>query len=178
VSFIYYIPIFRQSDRSAANVNLSDLCGSTVTRVSGYVSTAVIHCSVNIVTFKFYYRLNLATRCCPKFTFPTFTPDPNLHTPHIYTRPKFTQTQKAPRVWFECRTRFEDTRFECGLRLPNSNVACGSKCTRLRRFAFFVCKFGLRKFGLCKFGFCVNLGRVNLGCLKSVQKCECKFGPV
>ena len=62
---------------------------------------------------------------------------------------------------------------------PGSNVARGSKRTRLRRFAFLVvCKFGLRKFGLCKFGFCVNLGRVNLGCLKSVQKCECKFGPV
>ena len=62
---------------------------------------------------------------------------------------------------------------------PGSNVARGLKRTRLRRFDFLVvCKFGLRKFGLCKFGFCVNLGRVNLGCLKSVQKCECKFGPV
>ena len=39
-------------------------------------------------------------RCCPKFTFPTFTPDPNLHTPHIYTRPKFTQTQIYTRPKF------------------------------------------------------------------------------
>ena len=38
--------------------------------------------------------------CCPKFTFPTFTPDPNLHTPHIYTRPKFTQTQIYTRPKF------------------------------------------------------------------------------
>ena len=27
---------------------------------------------------------------------------------------------KALRAWFECRTRFEDTRFECGLRLPKA----------------------------------------------------------
>ena len=39
-------------------------------------------------------------RCCTKFTFPTFTPDPNLHTPHIYTRPKFTQTQIYTRPKF------------------------------------------------------------------------------
>ena len=38
--------------------------------------------------------------CCPKFTFSTFTPDPNLHTPHIYTRPKFTQTQIYTRPKF------------------------------------------------------------------------------
>ena len=29
----------------------------------------------------------------PKFTFYTFTPDPNLHKSQIYTGPKFTQTQ-------------------------------------------------------------------------------------
>jgi len=40
------------------------------------------------------------TGCCPKFTFPTLTPDPNLHTPHIYTRPKFTQTQIYTRPKF------------------------------------------------------------------------------
>merc|ERR1712090_47298 len=40
------------------------------------------------------------TGCCPKFTFPTFTPDPNLHTPHIYTGPKFTQTQIYTRPKF------------------------------------------------------------------------------
>ena len=33
------------------------------------------------------------TGCCPKFTFSTFTPDPNLHKSQIYTGPKFTQTQ-------------------------------------------------------------------------------------
>merc|ERR1712052_111462 len=27
---------------------------------------------------------------------------------------------KALRAWFECRTRFEDTQFECGLRLPKA----------------------------------------------------------
>ena len=32
-------------------------------------------------------------RRCPKFTFSTFTPDPNLHKSQIYTGPKFTQTQ-------------------------------------------------------------------------------------
>ena len=44
--------------------------------------------------------ISLKWRCCPKFTFPTFTPDPNLHTPHIYTRPKFTQTQIYTRPKF------------------------------------------------------------------------------
>ena len=34
------------------------------------------------------------------FTFSTFTPDPNLHKPHIYTRPKFTQTQIYTRPKF------------------------------------------------------------------------------
>ena len=32
-----------------------------------------------------------AVRRCPKFTFSTFTPDPNLHKSQIYTGPKFTQ---------------------------------------------------------------------------------------
>ena len=32
-------------------------------------------------------------RRCPKFTFSTYTPDPNLHKSQIYTGPKFTQTQ-------------------------------------------------------------------------------------
>ena len=54
---------------------------------------------------KFEDRLSVDTDgnfigCCPKFTFPTFTPDPNLHTPHIYTRPKFTQTQIYTRPKF------------------------------------------------------------------------------
>ena len=35
----------------------------------------------------------LCTRWHPKFTFSTFTPDPNLHKSQIYTGPKFTQTQ-------------------------------------------------------------------------------------
>ena len=53
------------------------------------------------------------------------------------------------KLWDNCRTQFEDTRFECGLWLwfktytfgslrpfgPGSNVALGSKRTRLCRFA-------------------------------------------
>ena len=46
------------------------------------------------------FRERCCCWCCPKFTFPTFTPDPNLHTPHIYTRPKFTQTQIYTRPKF------------------------------------------------------------------------------
>ena len=34
--------------------------------------------------------------------------------------------------WFECRTRFEDTRFECGLRLPKALRACESLECRTR----------------------------------------------
>ena len=50
------------------------------------------------------------TGWCPKFTFSTFTPDPNLHTPHIYTRPKFTQTQIYTRPIFT-QSRFTQTHF-------------------------------------------------------------------
>ena len=40
-------------------------------------------------------------RCCPKFTFPTFTPDPNLHFPHlhrtqIYTNPNLHKPRFTP----------------------------------------------------------------------------------
>ena len=39
--------------------------------------------------------------CCPKFTFPTFTPDPNLHFPHlhrtqIYTNPNLHKPRFTP----------------------------------------------------------------------------------
>ena len=49
--------------------------------------------------FKFFPSSNLGPnppthpRWHPKFTFSTFTPDPNLHKSQIYTGPKFTQTQ-------------------------------------------------------------------------------------
>ena len=45
--------------------------------------------------------LIIIIRCCPKITFPTFTPDPNLHFPHlhrtqIYTNPNLHKPRFTP----------------------------------------------------------------------------------
>ena len=135
------------------------------------------------------YIFHIYTR--PKFTDPTFTQNPDLHKPK-FTQLRFTQNQiytalhwhtqiYTTQIYTKLNPNLHRPKFtftflniHFGTIVARSSRARGSKRSRLRRFAFLVvCKFGLRKFG-----FCVNLGRVNLGCLKSVQKCECKFGPV
>ena len=45
-------------------------------------------------------------RRCPKFTFSTFTPDPNLHKSQIYSEPKFTQPDLHKSIFAH---RFQET---------------------------------------------------------------------
>ena len=68
-SFITFRYLDKVANVSAANVKgiLWDLCGSC--DLCQNMCAAVIYCSVNIVTFKFYYRLNLVTSLSrPRFS--------------------------------------------------------------------------------------------------------------
>ena len=64
-------------------------------------------CGVKAI-FTFVSEFSLKKGRRPKFTFSTFTPDSNLQRPHIYTRPKFTQTQIYTRPIFT-QPRFTQT---------------------------------------------------------------------
>ena len=99
--------------------------------------------SAQIYIFHIYTRpkftqTQIYTR--PIFTQPRFTQthifrETQIYTTQIYTKSKFTQPKftQNPKLRDNCRTRFEDTRLECGLRLPKALRACEwfKCCTRL-----------------------------------------------